>query len=165
MECVWRRSRGIVLSCISLLVILASEIRAAEPVAMGSTVQVVIDQAKLLKLPEGTATLVVGNPLIADVSLQTGGVIVLTGKSYGTTNVVALDRAGTVTMEHLVEVQGPRENVLVLYRGIDRESYSCTPKCERRITIGDTQNYFAGSLGQTGAFNAQAQNAQPQQPK
>jgi Flp pilus assembly secretin CpaC len=53
-----------------------------------------LDQAKVLKLPEKTATLVVGNPLIADVAVQPGGIMVVTGKSYGVTNLVALDRGG-----------------------------------------------------------------------
>jgi Flp pilus assembly secretin CpaC len=43
-------------------------------------VVVSLDQAKLLRLPDKTATIVVGNPLIADASLQAGGQIVITGK-------------------------------------------------------------------------------------
>ena len=59
------------------------------------------------RLPDGTATLVVGNPLIADVAVQSGGTMVVTGKSYGNTNLVALDRNGVVMMEHQIEVSGP----------------------------------------------------------
>ncbi len=99
----------------------------------------------------------VGNPLIADVAVQSGGTLVVTGKGYGNTNLVALDRTGAVIMEHQVEVQGPQGSVVVVYRGIERETYSCTPNCERRITLGDTQNYFAATLGQSGSLNAQAQ--------
>jgi hypothetical protein len=131
---------------------------AAEPVTQVSeTIQVHLDQAKLLRLPEGTSTLVVGNPLIADVAVQPGGTLVVTGKSYGNTNLVALNREGGVVMEHQVEVQGPLGSTVVVYRGIERETYSCTPNCERRITLGDTQNYFAATMGQTGAWNTQAQ--------
>jgi hypothetical protein len=137
---------------------------AADPVyATGETIKVFLDQAKLLKLPERTTTLVVGNPLIADVSVQAGGVVVVTGKGYGVTNLIALDRTGTTTMEHPIEVQGPRGQVVMVYRGIERESYSCTPSCERRITLGDTPNYFTATLGQSGSLNTQAQgNPQPQ---
>ena len=53
----------------------------AEP--SGDIVTVNVDQAKLLRLPTRVATIVVGNPLIADVALQTGGVIVVTGKDNG----------------------------------------------------------------------------------
>jgi hypothetical protein len=44
----------------------------------------------------------------------------------------------------------------VVYRGVERESYSCAPKCERRITLGDSTDYFGATLGQTGARTGQA---------
>ena len=139
--------------------------QAAEPVSqIGETIKVYLDQAKLLRLPDGTSTLVVGNPLVADVAVQAGGTMVVTGKSYGNTNLVALDRNGAVMMEHQIEVQGPAGSLVVVYRGIERETYSCTPDCSRRITLGDTQNYFAATLGQTVGLNSQAQGS-AQQPR
>ena len=47
-----------------------------------------------MRLPERVATIVIGNPLIADATLQSGGILVLTGKGYGATNLLALDRVG-----------------------------------------------------------------------
>ena len=47
-----------------------------------------------MRLPTGVATIVIGNPLIADASLQPGGLLVITGKGYGSTNLLALDRSG-----------------------------------------------------------------------
>jgi Flp pilus assembly secretin CpaC len=127
--------------------------------ARGAAVTVLVDQARVLKLPERTATLVIGNPLIADVTIQPGGIVVVTGKGYGTTNLVALDRTGAVTMEHPITVQGPSGQVVVLYRGIERESYSCTPNCERRITLGDSPAYFTATITQTGSLITQAAGA------
>jgi Flp pilus assembly secretin CpaC len=124
--------------------------------APAADVAVILDQAKLIKLPEKVATVVVGNPLIADASLQPGGLMVITGKGYGTTNFIVLDRSGAVLMEKTIEVQGPREHLVVLYRGVDRETLSCTPTCQRRITLGDSNGYFAATLEQTVARNAQA---------
>jgi hypothetical protein len=153
-------SRGLAavgLACIAIAAV-PEHARATEPVFQaGETVKVNLDQARLLKVPDGTSTLVVGNPLIADVAVQSGGTLVVTGKGYGNTNLIALDRAGSVIMEHQVQVQGPLGPTVVVYRGVERETYSCTPNCERRITLGDTQNYFAATLGQSGILNAQAQ--------
>jgi Flp pilus assembly secretin CpaC len=104
--------------------------------AAADTLTVVLDQAQVMTLPDRVGTIVVGNPLIADVSLQAGGTLVVTGRGYGTTNIIALDRAGATLMTKSVLVVGPRDNVVV-YRGVDRESYSCAPRCERRITLGD----------------------------
>jgi len=126
--------------------------------ARGADVNVTIDQALLLKLPDRVATIIIGNPLITDATIQTGGAMVITGKGYGMTNLIALDRAGTVLMEKSVEVRGPSDVVLV-YRGIERESYSCTPSCERRATLGDTAAYFDAVIGQIGSRTGQGQAA------
>ena len=110
-------------------------------------ITVYLDQATLARLPERVATIVIGNPLIADVTLQPGGLMIVTGKGYGITNLIALDKSGAVLREQYIEVQGPREDVVVVYRGPNRESYSCTPNCERRITLGDTPEFFQSTIG------------------
>lgn len=139
---------------------------AAEPVsatasAVRETVIVHLDQARILKLPERTATLVIGNPLIADAVVQPGGIVVVTAKSYGATNLVALDRTGTTLMENPIQVVGPNDRVVVVvYRGIERESYSCAPDCGRRLTFGDSPTYFTANLTQVGTVNALAQQQQ-----
>jgi len=120
------------------------------------SVTVHVDQAKLLKLPERTSTLVIGNPLIADAVVQPGGIVVVTAKSYGATNLVALDRTGTALAEYPIQVVGPSDAVVVVYRGIERESYSCTPTCERRITVGDSPVSLTANLQALGVYNAAA---------
>jgi len=140
--------------------LLFAVLSAGASAAAADTLTVFVDQATVTKLPEKVATIVVGNPLIADVTLQSGGLLVVTGKGYGSTNVVALDRAGNVLMEKAVQVQGPRDEVIFVYRGVLRETYSCQPNCERRITLGDGPDYFNATIGQTGARNSQAQGAQ-----
>ena len=142
-------------------VLAAPPVFAADPVpvsATGETVVVHLDQAKTLKLPERTATLIVGNPLIADAVVQPSGIVVITAKSYGATNLIAVDRSGATLFNRQIQVLGPVDRVVFVYRGIDRESYSCMPNCERRITIGDTPTYFTANLNQLGAFSAQAQS-------
>jgi hypothetical protein len=129
------------------------------------TLTVFIDQAKIVRLPTGVATVVIGNPLIADVTLQEGGVLIVTGKGYGVTNIIALDKTGTLLGEQSIEVRGPRGDIVVVYRGLNRESYSCTPKCERRITLGDTPDFFAATIGESTDLSSRAQGAaSPQQP-
>jgi Pilus formation protein N terminal region len=105
---------------------------AGLPAAANDMISVNVDQAKLVKFPEKIATIVVGNPLIADVTLQPGGMVVVTGKGYGATNVIALDRSGAVLMDRVVQVEGPTDKVVTVYRGMARESYSCTPECAWR---------------------------------
>ena len=79
----------------------------------------------------------IGNPIIADLSIQPGGIGVITGKGYGATNVIVMDATGAVLMEKSIEVKGPSDPTVVVYRGVNRNTYSCTPVCEPRITLGD----------------------------
>jgi Flp pilus assembly secretin CpaC len=126
----------------------------AEPTA--DTIAVNVDQAKLVRLPGKVATIVVGNPLIADVTLQPGGMIVVTGKGYGATNFIALDRGGEILVDRQILVEGPSDRLVTVYRGVDRESYSCVPQCQRRVTLGDSDNYFNNTMNQAGALSGNA---------
>ena len=115
-----------------LLAAAASGAIAEEPISVH------LDQAKILKLPDRATTVVIGDPLIADLSIQPGGLAVVTGKAYGATNVVVLDKSSAVLMEKTIEVKGPDEPLVVVYRGLTRQTYSCTPNCSPRLTLGDT---------------------------
>ena len=122
-------------------------------------IAVYVDQAKLVKLPAKVATIVVGNPLIADVTMQSGGIIVVTGKGYGATNFIAMDRNGEVLVDRQIQVEGPTDQLVTVYRGVDRESYSCVPVCQKRITLGDGTNYFRQAIDQAGSLSSQASGA------
>jgi hypothetical protein len=126
----------------------------AEPSA--DTIAVNVDQATLVKLPARVATIVVGNPLIADVALQPGGLIVVTGKGYGATNFIAVDRSGEVVVSRVIQVEGPTDQLITVYRGVDRESWSCMPVCQKRITLGDGEAYFKSAMDQAGTLSSQA---------
>src|SRR5437868_14667597 len=119
-------------------------------------IAVYVDQAKLVKLPAKVSTIVVGNPLIADVTLQSGGIIVVTGKGYGATNFIAMDRNGEVLVDRQIQVEGPTDQLVTVYRGVERESYSCMPICQRRGTLGEGENYFRAAIDQAGSLSSQA---------
>ena len=129
---------------------------AAPTAPMTEKISVNVDQAKLVRLPGKIATIVVGNPLIADVTLQAGGVIVVTGKGYGATNFIAMDRAGDILVDRLIQVEGPTDQLVTVYRGVERESWSCMPVCQRRVTLGDGESYFKAAIDQAGSLSNQA---------
>ena len=121
------------------------------------TVTINVDQANIMQLPDRVATIVIGNPLIADATLQSGGVLVVTGKGFGATSLLALDRAGRVLMSKTVQVVGPGStDLVVVYKGVARESYSCAPHCEPRTTLGDSPAYFNASLAESAARSGAA---------
>jgi hypothetical protein len=95
--------------------------------------------------------------VLATLCIQSGGVLVVTGKGYGATNLLALDRAGRVLMSKTVQVVGPvSTELVVIYKGVERETYSCAPNCERRITLGDGKPYFTDNLAQSAARSGAA---------
>jgi Flp pilus assembly secretin CpaC len=136
----------------------------AEPSAQTDAVAVNVDQAKLVRLPGRVATIVIGNPLIADVTLQPGGLVVVTGKGYGATNFIAMDRSGQVLVDRIIQVEGPTDQVVTIYRGVDRESSSCKPICQRRVTLGDGESYFKSAMDQAGTLSNQATGSAASKP-
>ncbi len=144
---------------LAVALLLTPALALAEPGPELKSIAVNVDQAKLVKLPPKVATIVVGNPLIADVTLQPGGLIVVTGKGYGATNFIAMDRAGEVLVDRVIQVEGPTDQLVTVYRGIQRESYSCMPICQRRVTLGDSDSFFKAAMDQAGSLSNQASSA------
>jgi Flp pilus assembly secretin CpaC len=143
---------------LAMAVFLAVAAVAAVPARANEAIVVNLDEARVLKVPDRATTIVIGNPLIADLSVQPGGLAVVTGKSYGATNVLVMDKAGAILTEHTVEVRGPRDIVLV-YRGVNRETYSCTPNCSARLNVGDDVPYFNAVMGEITTRNSQSMAA------
>jgi Flp pilus assembly secretin CpaC len=129
------------------------------PARAGDVIDVKLDSARLVKLPERAATVVIGNPLIADLSIEPGGLAVITAKGYGATNVIVLDKDGAVLTEHTVLVEGPSDPIVVVYRGVARETYSCMPDCQPRVTLGDGDEYFNKTLAEGTSRSSQAMAA------
>lgn len=148
------------LSChVTLLAIvglsLASAARAETP-ETESGIRVVLDHAKLVKLPTGTETVVIGNPAIADVTVQRGGVMVITGRSPGRTNFIALDGSGSIISESQVSVAAPVVGRVVVQRGTEQASYDCAPTCLPTVSLGDDDKYFNRAVSQAGARDGMA---------
>lgn len=118
--------------------------------ATAQDLSVAMNQARLLKLPEGVATLVIGNPAIADATLQPGGLLVITGKSFGRTNLIALDSRGAAILEREVAVVQQRNEMVTVYRGPagGRQTLDCAPLCEPTVTIGDAPDAFDPTMKQ-----------------
>lgn len=121
-----------------------------------SGIRVVLDQAKLVKLPAGTDTVVIGNPAIADVTVQRGGVMVITGRSPGRTNFIAIDGSGSIISESQVSVAAPEIGRVVVQRGTEQSSYDCAPTCLPTVSLGDDDKHFNRAISQTGARDGMA---------
>ena len=140
----------------AVLVGLAGVAHAAGGDGGGDVLRITIDQAKVVKVPAGATTLVIGNPLIADVTmLKSSAGMVVTGKGYGQTNLIALDDRGNILEEKQLRVE-PGHTVLVVQRGDSRTSYSCDPWCMPTVQLGDDSKAFNDVGSQIQARNGWA---------
>jgi len=128
-------SRALALSLATAAVALAAPVKAEDLI-------VKYDQSQLLRLPRPAAEIIIGNPSIADVTVQTGNLLVITGKTFGITNIIALDAERNVIWDERVLVRRDEAKVVNLQRGTQRQSFNCTPQCNPQIVIGDDATYF-----------------------
>jgi hypothetical protein len=136
----------------AVLLGLAAGPTTAIAAAPDEVLRVMLDQAKIARIPEGTVTLVIGNPIVADVTMLKGsGAMVVTGKGFGDTNLIALDGQGNVLDEKTIRVV-PTGSTLIVQRGMERESYSCAPQCMPSVQLGDGK-LFGEASGQVTARN------------
>ncbi|MGL4405773.1 MAG: pilus assembly protein N-terminal domain-containing protein [Notoacmeibacter sp.] len=111
-------------------VILMAGLVSASAAGNDNGIEVVMNQAKIVKLTKDAATIVVGNPEIVDATVQDARTIVLTGKGFGVTNIVILDLEGAPVVDEAIFVSRNDEKTLRIYRRSKVQTLSCTPFCE-----------------------------------
>lgn len=107
----------------------------------GTDVVVMADQAKLLSVGGEPSTIVVGNPSIADVTVQ-GSNVFVHGRNFGSTNLIVLDKEGNQLANLDVTVMQGGNNNLTVFRGGGKYSYVCAPQCQVVTQVGDKVEYF-----------------------
>lgn len=112
------------------------------PATAQERVFVTLDHAKILRLGRQAATVILGNPAIADATVFNKSMIVITGKSFGSTNLLILDEQGEEISSNVVTVRSADERLMTVHRGASRESFQCAPNCQRAMTIGDNTEAF-----------------------
>ncbi|KAB2870142.1 MAG: hypothetical protein F9K43_10270 [Bauldia sp.] len=123
------------LKLIGPAVLVAGAAVAALP-AHAESIRVFVNQARVVKLARPADTIIVGNPLIADAAVQDASTVVLTGKGFGITNLVILDRDGAAIVDEQVVVSRASAGAVNIYRRADLEALSCSPYCEPQIVPG-----------------------------
>ncbi|MFZ9501713.1 MAG: pilus assembly protein N-terminal domain-containing protein [Beijerinckiaceae bacterium] len=117
----------------------------------GDMITLTLDKATILSLPQNAMTVIIGNPGVADVTMiKKTNQMVLTAKSFGRTNMIALDRDGKSVGESVIRVVGSSTN-LVVQRGLERESWDCTPRCNPVVSLGDAPRHLTEAITQAQA--------------
>jgi hypothetical protein len=145
---------------LAIVVILGSLGGTVTALAASNDVNVTIDEAQLVKIDRPAAEIIVGNPSIADVAVQSGKLLVVTGKSFGRTNLIVIDADGKEITNKMLSVQEPRTGLVTLQRGAGRRySYYCAPNCAAELAIGDDPNYFDAISKEIKTKQAMGQNS------
>ena len=127
--------------------------------AASDDVVVTIDQANLVRLDRPAAEIIVGNPSIADVSVQSGKLLVVTGKSYGRTNLIVIDADGKQVINKFLSVTEPGPGYIMVHRGSAQGTYFCAPNCTPALSVGDFPESFDALQKQIAAKQSMGQSS------
>ena len=129
--------------------------------AADAVIVATVDQARLVKIPAGTETLIIGNPTIADITLlKQNNLMILTPKSFGETNFIALDKDGAPVAESTIQVVNGSD-ALIVQRGMERQSYSCAPRCQPTERLGDDDKSLSQVASQAQAHSTRLTSVAP----
>jgi hypothetical protein len=128
--------------------------------AASDTVALALDEVHTLTFKTPVATVYVGNPTIADVTMLDARHAFVQGKGYGRTNIVALNRDNVQVFNAHVTVVGARDSgTVTLNRGAQRVTLTCAGgRCEPTPTPGDDQKAFDAANNQANTHQAQARS-------
>lgn len=116
----------------------------------GAPINVNVNMARILRINASAATVIVGNPGIADVTIQDPKTLILTGKSYGQTNLIILDTAGNPIADTMIEVVQMQAGTMTVYQGQARTSLACAPVCQAVIMMGDDPTFSGQAVASSG---------------
>src|SRR5690349_19591365 len=139
---------------------LAAGKQAAKPadknVSKSDTVALALDEVHTLTFRTPVATVYVGNPSIADVTMIDARHAFVQGKGYGRTNIMALNRDNVMVFNTHVSVTGNNSGgTVTLNRGSQRVTLNCAGgRCEQTPTPGDGKDYDTAVSQLTGHQSA-----------
>jgi Flp pilus assembly secretin CpaC len=117
-----------------------------------------MDQVRPFELQKPAGQIVVGNPAIADVTVQDKTRIFLFGKAPGLTNIFIFDEEGNPIDNLIIRVRATADNMLTMHRGAARTTYNCTNQCDATITVGDGTLSFTSVVQQVNQKQSQAES-------
>lgn len=116
---------------LSALALIASSTAAS---AQSAPLNLGIDQAMRVPLRGAAGSVIVGNPLIADVTVVDANTLYITGKGYGVTEIVAVDAIGRTVFERQVVVtDGSGSGRVRMWRGGQSTEMACGSSCSATI--------------------------------
>lgn len=104
--------------------------------AQAQSLNVEIDRSARVALRGSAASVIVGNPAIADVTVVDANTLFVTGKGYGVTEVIAVDGLGRTIYQGEVVVSGGSTGSVRLWRGAQGTELVCAASCSAGVRNG-----------------------------
>ena len=111
--------------------------------AQARQITVETGKASAIKLTTNADSVIIGNPNIADVAVHDDTLLFVTGKSFGTTNLMIFDKNGNTLVSSDVVVTANSATWVSVKRGGDNFTYDCAPSCRPTLATGDEQQHYA----------------------
>lgn len=97
---------------------------------------------KALRLNQEAGNVVIGNQNIADVAVVNSKLLLISGKVFGTTNLMVLDNEGKAIYTADIVVTTNTANLVTINRAGNNFSYDCAPNCRPGLVVGDDPEHF-----------------------
>jgi Flp pilus assembly secretin CpaC len=122
----------------------------------GQPISVKVNMARILRISAPAATVIIGNPGVADITIQDPQTLVLTGKSYGQTNLIVLDNMGNPIADTVVSVVQGQADLVTVYMGTARNTLACQPVCQPTIMMGDDTEFSSATYASSAVVRSAA---------
>ncbi len=114
------------------------------PAAAAEIMNVIVDKTHILRLNRDASVVMIANPNIADVAVESPRLIFVIGRKPGETNLYVLDGNGRQLLyRDLVVLANPERHVTV-HRATKEVTFSCAPRCAQVVTPGAAADKKAG---------------------
>lgn len=133
-------ARSTALLALAVLAVAGSAFaQSAGPMSIG------IDRSQRISLRGSVSSVIVNNPLIADVTVVDANTLVIQGKGYGQTEILVVDAIGRTLFQNQIIVSGGQSGSLRVWRGGQATEMACAATCSPSLRVYDNASSRAAS--------------------
>ena len=130
------------------IIIIGAATLAVSASALAQQFSVEANKTRQLKVNGNPATVVIGDPTVADITVHNNNLLFISGRTFGSTNLLVYDADGKQIYSGDIVVTTNTTNFVAINRGGATSTYDCAPRCRTVTVLGDDQEYFSSALNQ-----------------
>ena len=108
----------------------------ALPAAAAETMTVAVDKSQMVRLARDAGVVMIANPEIADVAIESPRLVFVLGRGPGVTSLSILDNDGKAMVRSDVIVVPNSEGFVTMHRATAEFTFICAPRCTQVETPG-----------------------------